>query len=42
MALKDFLRRIDGEVSTINSSDFEIEIYDKGTVPSFDDAYYHV
>ncbi len=39
MSLTDFLKRIDDEVTTVNSSDFEIEIYDTEKVPSFDDSY---
>ena len=37
MALKDFLKNLDEEVSTVVSSDFEIEIIDTDYVPSFSD-----
>lgn len=39
MSLTDFLKQIDSEVSTVNSSDFDIEIYDTDKVPHFDDSY---
>lgn len=37
MALEDFLKEIDDEVSIVNSSDFEVEIIETNFVPSFSD-----
>jgi adenylate cyclase len=37
MSLKDFFQKIDEEVSTVNSSDFDVEIIETKFVPSFDD-----
>lgn len=37
MALKDFLKGLDEEVSSVLSSDFEIQIIDTNYVPSFND-----
>lgn len=38
MALKDFLAELDEEVKAVNSSDFEIEIFETDFVPSFSDT----
>lgn len=38
MALEDFLKEIDEEVKTVNSSEFEVEIIETNFVPSFSDA----
>ena len=37
MALEDFLKEIDEEVKTVNSSGFEVEIIETNFVPSFSD-----
>jgi len=37
VALEDFLKEIDDEVSVVNSSDFEVEIIETSFVPSFSD-----
>lgn len=38
MRLKEFLKDIDDSVSTVNSSDFDIEIIDTKFVPSYNDS----
>ena len=38
MALEDFLAELDEEVKAVNSSDFEIEIFETDFVPSFSDT----
>lgn len=38
MSLKDFLKNIDEEVKTVNSSDFKVEIIETDYVPSFADT----
>lgn len=37
MALEDFLKKIDEQVKTVNSSEFEVEIIETNVVPSFSD-----
>ena len=37
MALKDFLKELDDEVKTVNSSEFEVEIIETNFVPSSSD-----
>ncbi|MEW5926957.1 MAG: adenylate/guanylate cyclase domain-containing protein [Gemmatimonadota bacterium] len=39
MALIDFLRELDEEVSTVVASDFEVEVVETKYVPTFDDSY---
>ena len=38
MALLEFLKDLDNDVSIVNSSDFEVEIIETNYVPSFSDA----